>query len=69
MNIRKTFQTCCKIEKCINTDNLYRCKKGCRLATYCSTKCEKLDWKNHKELCKFVCGHKFRKLKTIKNYR
>jgi hypothetical protein len=27
---------------------------GCELACYCSSRCQKADWKRHKETCKIV---------------
>ena len=32
---------------------LYKCK-SCRVARYCSRKCQKIDWPKHKQLCKTV---------------
>ena len=41
----------CGVEKAENGKALLRCGK-CRTAKYCSAKCQKEDWKEHKKVCK-----------------
>ena len=46
----------------INDDGKTKCEKinkwkickGCKLIYYCSRKCQKIDWQNHKNFCSFV---------------
>ena len=42
-------QKACKI--CGSVEHLSRCQR-CHLVWYCSTECQKSDWKTHKEACK-----------------
>lgn len=36
---------------CKKTDlNMSKCAK-CKISNYCSRECQKLDWKNHKQIC------------------
>jgi hypothetical protein len=44
----------CANDLCGNVDNLKSCM-GCQIFTYCSTECQRLDWKNHKAVCKSCC--------------
>jgi len=40
---------------CKSAGNLARCA-GCLSVYYCSAKCQKSDWKDHKVTCKFIQG-------------
>jgi hypothetical protein len=40
----------CANDGCSNVRNLKRCKK-CKIFTYCSVQCQKIDWSNHKPMC------------------
>ena len=62
----KWMQYICSNGKCRKTRNdcvLMKCDK-CRVARYCSRRCQKYDWiKNHKQLC-----HKLRTFRKV-NHR
>lgn len=40
-----------KCKSCEKIDDLSLCT-GCRLVSYCSTKCQHGDWSNHRDFCK-----------------
>ena len=40
---------------CQGRENLQRCGR-CKSVQYCSAKCQKEDWNNHKKYCKELCG-------------
>ncbi|KAJ6462370.1 hypothetical protein C8R47DRAFT_1158414 [Mycena vitilis] len=41
--------------RCFQQEDLSRCS-GCRRVSYCSTECQKMDWKLHKAMCKALCA-------------
>ena len=41
----------CARDECSNVRNLKICKK-CKIFTYCSVECQKIDWPNHKVTCR-----------------
>ena len=45
---------CKKTEKNWSSREFLVCA-GCKMRYYCSRKCQKADWKDHKTLCKSVC--------------
>lgn len=40
----------CANDLCRNVDGLKKCKK-CRVFSYCSIECQRVDWKMHKPIC------------------
>lgn len=43
----------CANDLCTNTENLKQCKQ-CKIFTYCSFECQKVDWKTHKTKCREI---------------
>jgi hypothetical protein len=41
----------CANDDCLNVQNLKTCKQ-CKIFTYCSTTCQKIDWPKHKKTCR-----------------
>lgn len=49
LKVKSTAKLSCSV--CNNTQNLSICS-GCHNAWYCSTDCQRKNWKNHKPVCK-----------------
>ncbi len=56
---RRRRPTICFLPSCDNTNfNQLKLCNGCRVISYCSKHCQKLDWKRHRSWCKDVTNGK-----------
>jgi hypothetical protein len=53
IHLKKICGNCSKIPQGENCSNLLLCG-GCKGVYYCSKKCQKEDWKDHKQICKSI---------------
>ena len=60
IHTNSSSETTCYADGCYNTTGLRHCG-ACKISKYCSKICQRLDWKNHKELCS-----NFTRLQAIK---
>ena len=48
----------CMTPLCPWENNKPKLCSGCKLVRYCSAKCQKADWKEHKRACKLIAADK-----------
>ena len=54
LDVYKTTPVCCKCGNPDSRENVNQFCKECKMAKYCSRKCQQEDWKEHKKDCKLL---------------